>query len=232
MTARALLIAMATLVGAPVAVSAQSAFSPPQGCTGTLTVQGRACLVTHVWTCEADPPGEQWIALGGEAGPFMVRKVDAEFQWLETYFANPPRVETMDQPAPDPGSITTLLAEGYDSFDFTVTYSDGTPAERIVGHDRLTGEEVVIDGEPLLRTEFAYEVISPDGSVIEQRAGRQFVSPAHRLFFLGTDWDQATPADISDASPVQFIYPGEPGFFAFSPKYDCGVVMSRLEVLP
>ncbi|NCO86713.1 MAG: hypothetical protein GW886_08805 [Rhodobacterales bacterium] len=224
--------ALASCLGLAVPALAQQTFTPPQGCTGTLTVQGRACLVTHVWTCEGDAPGEQWLALSGEAGPFMVRRIDTEFQWLETYYADPPRVETMTQPAPNPGSITTLLAEGYDSFDFTVTFDDGSPAERIVGHDKLTGEEVVIDGERLLRTEFAYDVIGPDGTVLQQREGRQYISPTQRLFHFGTDWDKATPADISDASPVQFIYPGEPGFFAASPKYDCGVVMSKQGVAP
>ncbi len=205
---------------------AQTSFAPPPGCSGVLTVQSRACLVTHVWTCETDAPGEQWVSLFTDAGPFNVRKVDAEFQWLETYFAQPPAVETMVQPAPDPESITVLLAEDYDTYDFTVTNDRGEPAERIRGYDSLTGEEVVIDGEPLLRTEFAYEVTLPDGTISYRGAGRQFISSSHRLFFLGETWNQDTPDQIMDATPVEFIYPGEPGFFNASPRYDCSTVLS------
>ena len=204
----------------------QSSFDPPPGCTGVLTVQSRACLVTHIWTCEADAPGEQWVALFTAAGPFNVRKVDAEFQWLETYFAQPPAVETMVQPAPDPESISVLLAEDYDTYDFTITNDRGEPAERIQGYDSLTGEDVVIDGEPLLRTEFAYNVTLPDGTISYRGAGRQFISPSHRLFFLGESWNQDTPDQITDATPVEFIYPGEPGFFAAAPRYECNTVLS------
>lgn len=206
---------------APAAATAQT-FSPPQGCEGVLTVQSRSCLVTHVWRCEADAPGEQWVALFTERGPFNVRKVDAEFQWLETYYADPPATETMDQPAPDPESITDLLAQDMDTYDFTISNDRGDPPERIVGYDRLTGENVTIDGEPLLATEFGYESRGPDGEVTFRGEGRQFVSETHRLFFLGTSWDAETPDQITDGTPVEFIYPGEPGFFSATPIHECG----------
>jgi len=209
---------------------AQSAFTPPQGCTGTLSVQLRSCLVTHVWTCAGDPEGYQWVALFGEDGPFQVRQIDAEFQWLTTYYANPARTETMQQPAPDPESLTELFANAYDSYDFTVTADDGAAPERILGYDKLTGESVTIDGEPLLRTEFGYDVRAPDGSIIYSREGRQYVSETHRLFFFGTDWDVESPNEIGDTSPVEFIYPGEPGFFSARPKFDCGATMSSFAV--
>ena len=52
-----------------------------------------------------------------------------------------------------------------------------------------------------------------------------------RLFFAGpsewvTDGDRLLPMD---GSPVQFIFPGEPGFFATQPIFDCDAVMSRPE---
>jgi hypothetical protein len=32
----------------------------------------------------------------------------------------------------------------------------------------------------------------------------------------------------SDDTPVEFIFPGEPGFLSVSPKHGCGLVMSSL----
>lgn len=217
-------VACAAAIAAP--AMAQT-FEPPQGCEGVLTIQSRSCLVVHTWTCEGDAPGEQWMALFTSRGPFNVRKLDNEFQWLETYFADPQAVETMQVPAPDPESITVLLEDGIDTYDFTISNDRGTPDERIRGFDSLTGESVVIDGEPLLRTEFGYEVTLPDGTVQYRGAGAQFLSERHRLFILGLSWDQDTPDDITDASPVEFVYPGEPGFFSQRPKYDCGGVLSK-----
>ena len=215
------------LFGAP-AMAAET-FTPPQGCTGTLTVQMKSCLVTNVWTCQGDTPGEQWVSIFTQAGPWQVRKVDRDFQWLTTYYASPPTVETMALPAADPSNLDELLSTRNDLYDFTVTRDDGTPAERFVGYDRLTGESAEIDGETLLRTEFAYDILDPAGETVSSAAGRQYVSATHRLFFFGQDWDAATPDQITDASPVKFIYPGEAGFFSAMPVFDCGGVLSSYE---
>ena len=214
---------------APPAMAAET-FTPPQGCTGTLTVQLRQCLVTNVWTCAADAPGEQWVSLFTQDGPWQVRKVDRDFQWLETYYANPPVIETIQNPVADPSNMDELLTTERDDYDFIVNRNDGTTPERIVGYDRLTGENVQIDGETLLRTEFAYDTLDPAGTVISSSAGRQYVSATHRLFFFGQDWNIDTPDQINDASPVQFIYPGEAGFFSPNPQYDCSAVLSSFEV--
>ncbi|NDV02900.1 hypothetical protein [Pseudoroseicyclus tamaricis] len=228
MIARAPLVApvLATLLGLAAGSVAAQDFAPPEGCVGTLTVQQRACLVVNVWECEADAPGEQWVALFGVGGPFQVKKVDEDFQWLTTFY--PDRVETMELPAPDPGSLSELLETGRDSYDFTTTSDDGAPAERVVGVDRLTGEEVEIDGEPLLATTYSYDVVTADGEITYSGVGEQYVSERHRLFLLGRSWQRDTPEEVLEASPVDFIYPGEPGFFSTSPQYDCGVIESAL----
>lgn len=200
--------------------AAQNTFAPPEGCTGVLTVQHRACLVTHVWQCEADAPGDQWVALFTQFGPFSIKKVDADFQWLETYYGFPPSVETMEADPADPASLEELFATDVDTYDFVTTSDDGTPPERIVGFDRLTGQ-TMIDDEPLFTTEFAYQVRNPDGTVESDGAGAQFVSERHRMFFLGRSWSAEDPEQVFDASPLEFIYPGEPGFFASSPVHEC-----------
>ena len=205
---------------------AAETFTPPAGCTGTLTVQLKSCLVTNIWTCQGDAPGEQWVALFTQAGPWQVRRVDRDFQWLSTFYANPPKVETIQTPVADPSNMDELISTRNDTYDFVVTSNTGAAPEHFVGYDRLTGESVQIDGETLLRTEFAYDQLNPAGAVISSAAGRQYLSETHRLFFFGQDWDAASPDQITDASPVQFIYPGEAGFFSPNPKYDCGAVLS------
>jgi hypothetical protein len=219
-------LAVGLTLGLGSAATAAETFAPPQGCTGTLTVQMRQCLVTNVWTCAADAPGEQWVSLFTQEGPWQVRKIDRDFQWLTTYYANPPEVETMQMPAADPSNLDELISTRNDTYDFIVSSDTGNEPERFVGYDRLTGETVQIDGETLLRTEFAYDQLNPAGDIISSAAGRQYVSATHRLFFFGEDWNAATPDLVTDASPVQFIYPGEAGFMSPNPKYDCGAVLS------
>lgn len=213
---------IAALLLAPVAVSAQS-FSVPEGCEGVVTVQQHGCVMVNVWQCEADPAGDKWIALIGEGGVFSIQHVDREFQWIEAF--RPSGTETLEQPAPDPSSITELLENGIDTWEFVINKPEG--AERNVGFDALTGLEVMIDGEPLLQTEFEGKTLLLDGTEIDDGAGRQYVSAKHRLFFFGENWDPATPDDVVDLSPVEFIYPGEDGFFSQRPKFECGVIESR-----
>ncbi len=218
---RCVVTALALALATPVA--AQDVFPVPEGCEGVLTIQHRSCVVVNLWSCAADEPGEQWIGLFIPQGLYSVRKVDDEFQWLETRYAFPPRVEVMDVPAADAGSITDLLADGIDTYDFTTRSNDGAAPERVVGFDLVAGDEVTIDGEPLIPTEFAYENRAPDGTVTSTGAGAQYVSERHRIFMLGTSWDIDTPDEVQDTSPVEFAYPGEAGFFSAQPKFDCGV---------
>ncbi|PUB16996.1 hypothetical protein [Yoonia sediminilitoris] len=198
---------------------AQQTFAAPEGCTGTLTVQQKGCVMINVWTCEADEPGDQWVALISQAGVFSVQKVDREFQWLESF--KPDGAERLRFPADDPASLTELFTNQIDTWDFIIETEEGI--ERNVGYDQLTGETTVIDGETLLNTEFQGRTLDGEGNVIENGAGRQFVSEKHRLFFFGEAWDVATPDNIIDLSPVEFTYPGEPGFFSARPKYECNV---------
>ena len=212
----------AAFLMAPLAVSAQT-FSVPEGCEGYLTVQHHGCVMVNIWQCEADPEGDKWIALIGEGGVFSVQHVDREFQWLETF--KPSGTERLEQPAPDAASVTELLANGIDTWEFIINKEAG--AERNVGFDGLTGLEVIIDDEPLLQTEFEGKTLTLDGDLINEGSGRQYISAKHRLFFFGKSWDPDTPEDIVDMSPIEFIYPGERGFFAQNPIYECGVIESR-----
>ncbi|MFT6074820.1 MAG: hypothetical protein ACJAZ1_001741 [Yoonia sp.] len=220
---KSLTILAALAITTPVA--AQQSFAAPEGCEATLTVQHKSCVLINVWQCDADEPGDQWIALLTQAGMFSLQKVDAEFQWLEAYKIT--GNETLVAPAEDPASLTELFEAQLDTWDFSLETEEGV--ERNVGFDMLTGETTVIDGETLLNTEFQGHTLDADGNEIEAGSGRQFVSEKHRLFFFGVGWDDASPDDIMDMSPVEFIYPGEPGFFSNSPKYECNVIESSFQ---
>lgn len=197
-----------------------AAFQPPAGCEGRLTVQYRGCLASNVWTCPQDAKGEQWVGLFTQAGLAQARKVDPDFQWLETFQFLRGEREVMQVPAPDPESLSELFESGEDLYDFTVEIQPGGRQVRYQGFDRLTGETVEIDGVSLLRTEFAYQTLTPEGEVLYSSAGRQFVSKDYRLFFLGESWPPGEDT-IDDNSPVSFAFPGDPGFMASRPTYDC-----------
>ncbi|MBE0412754.1 hypothetical protein [Yoonia sp.] len=197
--------------------TAQQTFAVPEGCTGTLTLQQKGCVLVNVWSCEADNPGDQWLALIGQGGLFSVQKVDDEFQWLEAYKIT--GNEMLEVPAPDPASLTELFENQIDTWDFTILTDDGP--ERNVGYDMLTGETTVIDGVTLFITNYDGRTLDAEGNEIQASAGRQYVSQDLRLFFFGESWDAATPDQVTDMSPVDFIFPGDPGFFSNQPIYEC-----------
>ncbi|KQI73715.1 hypothetical protein AN191_02280 [Loktanella sp. 5RATIMAR09] len=211
-----------TALGVAAPATAQQSFAAPEGCEAVLTVQNKGCVMTNVWQCAADDPGDQWIALLTQGGVFSVQKVDAEFQWVEAYKVT--GNERLITPAEDAASLTTLFETQIDTWDFMLETDDGT--ERNVGFDMLTGETTEIDGEVLLNTEFQGRTIDGDGNVIDASSGRQYVSEEHRLFFFGESWSDENPDQVIDMSPVEFIYPGEPGFFADMPVYECNVIES------
>ena len=210
---------LAALAAATPAVAQQS-FAAPDGCEAKLTVQHKGCIVINIWQCEADNPGDQWIALLGGGGLFSVQRVDREFQWIEAFKITGD--ESLVMPADDPASLDELFANQIDTWDFTLETTEG--AERHVGYDLLTGETIVIDGEELLLTEFQGRTLDADDNEIEASVGRQYVSETHRMFFLGETWEAETPNDVLDLSPVEFIYPDEPGFFTATPVYECNEI--------
>lgn len=215
----------ATLLAVPAHAQDPDRFFPPEGCTEELTIQSRGCSVSNIYICAADQPGDSWRVEFNEDGPFFMSKIDYETQWLESYDLFPTSREVLVQPAPDPASLTELLETGIDSYDF-VQRGESGPI-RVVGFDRLTGEEVVIDGEPLLVTEFDARHETTDGVVLEV-SGNEYVSVRHRRFIAGTYTGTARGRPFEDDStPVDFIYPGEPGFFSKTPLYDCEASLAR-----
>ena len=223
------LLALALLLApAPTwAGEAAGVFTPPPGCTGWLTVQSRGCRVSNHYRCEADPPGNQWRADFDQDGIFFVSRIDAEAQWVESWDMFPTVRQTLDAGAPDPASFSELLANGIDTYDFNQTEETGARS-RVTGFDRLSGRSVTIDGIPLQETEFEFTETGPDGATIRKSRGHEFIHPEWRMFFAGpSEWVDGEESIPVDGSPRQFVFPGEPGFFATEPIFDCDAILSR-----
>jgi hypothetical protein len=200
----------------------------PAGCEVFMTVQAKACRVSHYYTCSADAPGEQWRVDLDQEGPFFYSKVDSEAQWIESY---DPIKQVLNPGPADPASFSELLAEGMDTWDFSLTKADGT-GSRASGYDRLTGRTVVIDGITLQETEVDFTEYDPTGNVLRRSRGNEYVSADWRIFFAGpgeTDLGDGQWRPI-DGSPVDFIFPGEEGFLATQPVHDCDALTAALPV--
>lgn len=220
----ALMLAMAP------AAQAAGGFTPPEGCSLWLTVQARQCRVSNYYKCTADAPGDQWRADFDQESMFFLSRINREAEWVESYDFFPTVKQTLDAGAADPSSFSTLLAEGMDSFIFGLTRDDGSRS-KVRGFDRLTGRTVVIDGITLQETEFQYEETDPQGNLMRRSRGNEYIHPEWRNFFAGpSEWDGGDGYLPMNGSPVQFIFPGEPGFAATQPLYECDAVLSSAPV--
>jgi hypothetical protein len=231
---RSILSAALGLSGFFLAMSAEAgSFTPPPNCETYLTVQSRQCSVSNHYRCAADAPGDSWRVDFDQEGRFFEAKTDRETQWIESREFNPSNVQTLDPNPADPASFSTLLASGFDSFDFNLSHSNGEHSH-VTGSDRLTGESVVIDDVELQETEFEYTETDMSGNILRQGRGHEYIHPGWRKFFSG-------PSEIyagddtwlpMDSSPKLFINPGEPGFGATQPLFDCDPVLSSLPHRP
>lgn len=207
---------------------ATGTFTPPPGCNLWMTVQARACRVSQYYRCEADAPGDQWRADFDQESMFFLSRIDREAQWVESYDFFPTVRQTLDPSPEDPASFGALLSEGIDTFAFGLSRDDGSRS-RVRGFDRLTGRTVVIDGITLQETQFEFEETDLMGNLLRRSRGNEYIHPEWRSFFAGPgEWDGGSGYVPINGSPVQFIFPGEPGFAATEPVYECDAVLSRL----
>ncbi|WP_224816688.1 hypothetical protein [Hasllibacter sp. MH4015] len=209
-------------------------FQVLDGCTAFLTVQSRSCLVSHHWRCDGDPDGTHWRATLDQDGAFYLNFTDAEFRWLRAFNLRNGTTDTIIEPETDPASLTELLETGNDTMVFSIREdsSAGTFQRDYTGFDRLTGVTVNIDGHDLDVTDFAYQWETGGGPRATE--GTQFVSREWNLFFGGLETVTTPGGETFEGnySPVEFAEPGEPGFLATQPLYDCGDMMSALPLAP
>lgn len=204
-------------------------FTPPQGCMLFMTVQAHDCRVSNHYRCDQDAPGDQWRADFDQNGMFFQSRIDRETQWVESFEGNPAVRQVLDPNPADPASFSELLAKGVDTFEFGLSKDDGTQT-RVTGYDRLTGKSYTIDGVALQETEYEYTETDPAGNVLARAHGNEYIHPEWRMFFSGpSQWDAGDGTYLPmDGSPVRFIFPGQPGFGATTPIFDCDAVLSSL----
>ncbi len=213
------------VLGAPAPALAQDVFTPPEGCAGTLTVQQKSCTVSNHFTCERDPEGHRRRADFDEEGLTYAGRIDSETQWLESFRPGSDGTEVLEDDPVDRASFSELLETGVDSYDFETVDPDGGRT-RFAGADRLTGEEVEIDGVTLRETDFAIKMYDEAGGVLWESTGREYIHPELRIFLSGvgtTRLSDQEPVE-EDGSPVEFVFPGEKGFMSARPKFGCGAV--------
>lgn len=220
--------ALAVLAFVPVpALSA--GFVPPAGCETWLTVQSRQCRVSNHYRCAADPAGDQWRMDADQEGPFFVSRINSEAEWVESYGMERGSGQRLAAGAKDPASFSELLETGQDSYDFWLDHEDGARSH-VTGQDRLTGQSRTIDGVALPETEFDFAETDSAGNIIRQARGREYINPDWRIFLSGPSQIRDGQGEWlpMDGSPVEFIFPGEPGFAARQPIFDCDAVLSQL----
>lgn len=221
---RYLALSLALLL--PAEALAQNQVALPQGCTGYLTVQAKGCSVSHHFTCEGDAEGVQRRIDIGEGGPSYFGAVDGEAQWIESFFLQSNHAERLEEAPADRASISELMETGLDSYDFQ-TLSDEIGTTRYVGFDSLTGEQVEIDGVVLDRTNYQIRATDVEGNELFSSQGQEFISREFRIFFSGLSHYTLPDGEFdSDETPVEFIFPDEPGFLSPHPKYECGATIS------
>ncbi len=218
----------AVLLAAPALAGGK--FAPPAGCEAFATVQLRNCQVSQHYRCEHDTPGDQWAVYMDGDGPYYMSRIDAETRWIESYDLTTGERDELSSET-DPASFTTLITTGRDDYDFT-TESNTGEIRHYTGFDELTGETVTIDGVTLERTKFDLTARTPDGDLIWHRSGRQLIHRDWRLFWADREdfengfGDRETVID----TPVDFALPGDKGFLASEPIYDCDMMMTGAPV--
>ncbi|MEJ6405071.1 hypothetical protein [Yoonia sp. 2307UL14-13] len=218
-------VAALILLAGPVAAQ-QSTFELPTGCEAYLTVQANSCKVEHHFTCSFDPEGHQRRVSLDENGMTYAGRIDAETQWIESIHVLSGHSERLEDSPTEPASLSDLIANGVDDYDFR-TLSEQIGETRFVGQDTLTGRQVTIDGITLDETTYDITAYDDAGEVMWSSKGNEFINREWRMFLSGTG--TTTIGDDSfdrDESPVEFIFPGEPGFLSARPKHECGVAIS------
>lgn len=222
------ILVLAAFVALPLPSFAGS-FVPPEGCTTFMTVQSRQCRVSNHYKCSADPAGDQWRADFDQEGPYFLSRINAEAEWVESFDLGEVAIrQTLDPNPADRASFSELLSNQIDTFAFGLSRDNGEQT-RVSGFDRLTGRSFQIDGITLQETEYEFTETDLEGTVLRQARGNEYIHPEWRMFFAGpSEWNGGDGEFLpTDGSPVQFIFPGEPGFAATEPLFDCDPLMTQ-----
>lgn len=221
---------LAPLVALTLAAPATMAETRPNiygaTCPAILTVQSADCTVSVIRQCPGDATGATTSVNFGPDGYLSAGAVDAQGAWTENHTSWDGAFErTLPNPA-DPISLDDLLRDGIDTYNFRLSHTEGgvTRELQVIGADILTGRQTTIDGLPLDIVSTDLRILETDGTTFYQTRGEQYVSPEMRLWFLGSDSVLGDDGSITnyDSRPVDFLFPGDPGFGVTTPLYGCG----------
>ncbi len=218
------------LTATPAFSQIAATFSLPAGCEAWVTVQAKDCTVEHNFTCEGDPVGLKQRVTLDEEGMTYLGATDDESQWIRSFHPRSGHTEQLEDNPRDRASLTELIETGIDTYDFR-TLSPELGATRFVGQDSLTGRVVTIDGVTLEETQFNITAYAEDGTELWSAEGNEYISRDWRMFQAGPG-TVTTPRETyeEDDSPVEYIFPGEPGFLSVNPKHGCGLTLSNSPV--
>ena len=211
----------------PLPGHAAGPFTPPAGCDLQMTVQMRSCQVANVYTCTG-AEGDRWISYADGEGEFFLSQIDHQTRWIESVSLESGEIDRLDLAgSADHASFDALLTTGADDYDF-VTRNNFGDARRYVGIDRLTGEQVSIDGVVLERCTFEVTSYDADGQFMSRREGSQYISHDQRIFFGDSERFENAQGETFDTSdtPVTFAFPGDADFGAAEPKFGCDMLMT------
>lgn len=210
-------VVMAALAGP---AAAETLFSPPAGCEVFVTVQNADCTAEHMMRCDGQA-GVTSVTLYADGGDYVLT-VDDEAQWVFSYDDYDGTTETLVEPQTDPSLLSDLLRDRRHTYDFTTEGSDGA-ITRFVGKEAVVGDEVTIDGVTLLQTRNEMQAFAGDGTWLWSVVSQEYLHPEWRVWVGGTSmWNTPTDGEYpSDSSPVEFVFPGEPGFLSTVPAYGC-----------
>lgn len=220
------LCALICLAGPAAAQDSPATFALPAGCDAFVTVQSASCQVEHHFTCASDPDGYQRRVTLDERGLTYAGQIDSETQWIESFHILSGHSERLESNPAEPASLSDLITHGVDEYDFR-TLSDQIGRTRFVGRDTLTGRTVTIDDVTLEETTYDITAYDDEGNVIWSGKGNEFISRDWRMFLSGTGVTTVGDETFErNDVPVEFIFPGEPGFLSARPKHGCGVAIS------
>ena len=219
-------LAFCLLAAPALAQQSPATFSLPAGCDAFITVQSESCQVDHHFVCTGDPDGHKRRVTLDEQGMTYAGVTDNETQWISSFHVLSGHTEVLESDPVEPASLSDLIATGVDDYDFR-TLSDEIGITRYVGQDTLTGRQITIDDVTLDETTYDITAYDSAGNAVWAAQGREFISRNWRMFLAGTG-TVTTPDGSYERSnrPVEFIYPGEPGFLSSTPKHGCGVAIS------
>jgi hypothetical protein len=229
---RALIALLTGWIAAP--AGAGAVYQPPKGCTLDMTVQIHSCQVANHFRCAADPAGDRWVSYADGKAEYFLSRIDSETRWIESFDLEDGAVDMLDTASSaDQASFSALLSTGRDDYDF-VTLSNTGESRRYIGYDKLTGRVQTIDNVPLEQTEFELRILDAEGKLIATRKGSQFINRDMRLFFSDRETFANAQGDSASSfeAPVTFAFPGDKGFGATKPEYDCDMMMTNMSPIP